>query len=98
MAWYRNFYRCSECETLWSEEWSCCCDDECPTCQTSDFSPYRTDDISVLVAQEDDGLTAIYYSPPDADDSANYKFLAQTNNQGVCQFLEMLAKELSRAP
>lgn len=28
-------YRCTECGTEWQDEWSCACDDDCPTCGTT---------------------------------------------------------------
>ena len=32
MAWFLNYYNCARCDTDWTDEWSCTCDDECPHC------------------------------------------------------------------
>ncbi|MBF0391344.1 MAG: hypothetical protein HQL38_01575 [Alphaproteobacteria bacterium] len=42
--WFRNHYECA-CGTKWTDEWSCKCDDECPSCKT-DVSPHQSDDLS----------------------------------------------------
>lgn len=41
---YLNYYRCDDCDVEWTDQWSCACDDECPSCG-SDYSPYDTDDL-----------------------------------------------------
>lgn len=43
-AKFRNFYRCDDCSEEWDDEWSCQCDDECPTCGVS-YTPYKSEDI-----------------------------------------------------
>ena len=45
---FRNYYECDRCDTEWADEWSCCCDDRCPTCNLS-CSPTRSEVV------EDDG-------------------------------------------
>jgi hypothetical protein len=42
---YVNYYRCPDCNEEWQDEWSCACDDECPTCSIS-YSPYKSLDIN----------------------------------------------------
>jgi coenzyme F420-reducing hydrogenase gamma subunit len=32
VTWYRNEYLCGGCGTEWADEWSCQCNDRCPTC------------------------------------------------------------------
>ena len=32
MAWFLNFYRCAPCKRIWTDQWSCTCDDDCPHC------------------------------------------------------------------
>jgi hypothetical protein len=32
LTWFRNEYVCLECDTNWADEWSCQCNDRCPTC------------------------------------------------------------------
>jgi len=48
---FLNHYRCEDCvdpETgafvEWEDQWSCQCDDECPSCG-NDFSPYKSEDV-----------------------------------------------------
>lgn len=42
---YRNYYRCERCGHEWNDEWSCQCDDECPSCGARDMTPYRSEDV-----------------------------------------------------
>lgn len=30
-AWFENHYRC-DCGQEWDDQWSCTCDDDCPSC------------------------------------------------------------------
>ena len=39
MAWFTNFYRCSECGGTWHDDWSATCDDDCPHCGARHMSP-----------------------------------------------------------
>jgi len=36
---YRNFYECSECGSVWTDEWDCMCNDRCPKC-CCEIEPY----------------------------------------------------------
>lgn len=29
---FTNHYHCTRCDTQWSDNWSCMCDDDCPKC------------------------------------------------------------------
>lgn len=59
---WRNHYRCDDCDTEWTEEWSCQCDDECPNCGTA-ISPEDSDQILT-------GLSfALWNSLPERDNS-----------------------------
>lgn len=44
-AWFRNKYECSECGESWEDEWSCMCNDHCPTCNL-ELTPYDSEDLS----------------------------------------------------
>lgn len=35
---FENHYHCPDCDTEWTDWWSCACDDECPSCGY-DISP-----------------------------------------------------------
>jgi len=39
-----NHYRCPDDGTEWSDEWSCTCNDKCPTCN-KEIEPYESEDI-----------------------------------------------------
>lgn len=41
---FRNHYRCLNDGTEWSDDWSCTCNDHCPTCD-AEIEPYESDDI-----------------------------------------------------
>ena len=42
---WTNHYQCS-CGEHWDDTWDCCCNDECPACN-SEIEPYISDDGSV---------------------------------------------------
>ena len=48
MAWFRNFYLCADCDSVWTDEWSCMCDEDCPRCGGRHMSPYRSDDLTEI--------------------------------------------------
>ncbi len=39
-----NHYKCPYDGTEWSDEWSCACNDKCPTCN-KEIEPYESDEI-----------------------------------------------------
>lgn len=94
MAWYRNMYVC-ECGTKWEDEWSCACDDECPICGASDYSPIDSEDLSVLVERDESGRTQISYSDPSAGHRPDYRFLAEVENKGLATLLTQVAFDLA---
>jgi hypothetical protein len=59
MAWYRNHYHCGDCGTDWEDEWSCCCDDECPHCGSCDWSPVESDDLTEVIEPHRDGFVVL---------------------------------------
>lgn len=70
MAWFRNHYHCPDCNTSWQDEWSCCCDDECPSCR-KDYTPGRSEDLHVLHFG-----CMIMASPPTAEHGPDYQQIA----------------------
>jgi hypothetical protein len=52
MAWFLNIYLCDRCRRVWTDEWSCTCDDECPHCGARDMSPFKSEDLTELVIPE----------------------------------------------
>ena len=41
---FQNFYECSQCGTIWTDEWDCMCDDHCPNCK-AETEPYHSVEI-----------------------------------------------------
>jgi DNA-directed RNA polymerase subunit RPC12/RpoP len=72
MAWFTNFYRCSECGNSWHDEWSAICDDDCPHCGARHMSPDDSDDLTVVI-EDDDGKFIVLRSADDAEHSPDYK-------------------------
>jgi predicted nucleic acid-binding Zn-ribbon protein len=79
MAWYRNHYHCGDCGTDWEDEWSCCCDDECPECGSRHWSPVESEDLTEMVASDARGFVVVR-SSADADDKPGYRVLAKLSN------------------
>lgn len=52
MAWFRNHYECYRCSETWEDEWSCACDDECPSCGARHASPVDSDDLTFIIEDE----------------------------------------------
>ena len=50
MAWFRNHYVCSACEGHWILECVAVQDEHCPHCRAYDVTPYRSDDLTLVVA------------------------------------------------
>jgi hypothetical protein len=75
--WFRNFYHCGDCGTSWEDEWSCCCDDECPNCGSSDWSPYESEDLSVIVEKNGTDFLVLH-SPLDVQEHNPYYRLVAT--------------------
>ena len=75
MAWFRNHYHCNKCGADWEDEWSCCCDDDCPECGSRHWSPLKSDDLTFLVEPEQ-GIFAVYVSPMCAEHSPEYELTA----------------------
>jgi len=41
---FRNYYRCPYDGKAWRDEWSCACNDRCPTCR-AEIEPYKSEEI-----------------------------------------------------
>ena len=71
MAWYRNHYHCTDCGTTWADEWSCCCDDECPVCGSRNWSPYESEVLTNIVEERDEWFVVLH-SLDEAEDKPRY--------------------------
>lgn len=76
MAWFLNFYRCDRCYRVWRDEWSCLCDDECPHCGARDMSPFKSEDLTELVAPDGNEFIVLR-SPESAEDDPAYRELGR---------------------
>lgn len=76
MAWYVNHYHCSDCGSNREDEWSCCCDDECPNCGSRNWSPYASENLTEIVVQRG-SMFVVLKSPDSADDKPRYAPVGQ---------------------
>jgi hypothetical protein len=88
VAWYLNHYHCTDCDTSWDDEWSCCCDDECPNCGSRNWSPVSSDDLTEIVVPMGQEF-AVMRSPDSATDKPRYVPIAQfTSEHFAYRFVE----------
>jgi hypothetical protein len=85
MAWFLNHYRHKECHVAWLDEWSCCCNDECPKCG-GEIEPYKSDDLSVVVEEVEGGGWKVSVSPDDAEDHPNYTVTLFSDKRSARRF------------
>lgn len=52
VRWYRKYYVCPRCAAEWTDEWSCLCNDRCPTCDL-EITPVSWDDMCRPLLRED---------------------------------------------
>ncbi len=84
MAWFRNYYRCERCEVKWKDQWSCTCDDDCRVCGARHTSPYRSDDLT-LVIEEKTGAFTVLRSPETAEHSADYEAVSEFRTRELAE-------------
>ncbi len=75
MAWCLKYYECSRCSTKWTDEWSCACNDRCPSCRT-ETEPYDDEDLSYIVRPVARGKFEVAFSPESAESAPKYKPIA----------------------
>jgi hypothetical protein len=76
MAWYRNYYICERCDSTWTDEWSCMCEDDCPRCGDRHMSPYNSDDLTEIIERDGDDFVVLW-SPETAEHKADYRELGR---------------------
>ncbi|MCK1367900.1 hypothetical protein IVB47_26445 [Bradyrhizobium sp. 62] len=76
MAWFLNFYRCGRCNKIWTDEWSCTCDDQCPHCGFRDMTPFNSEDLTELIVTEG-GKFVVLRSSEEAEDEPDYEELGR---------------------
>jgi hypothetical protein len=72
MAWYRNYYICERCDSTWTDEWSCMCDDDCPHCNARHMEPYDSIDLTEVIEHRVDAFLVLR-SPVSAKDRPGYR-------------------------
>jgi hypothetical protein len=75
MAWFRNYYICERCDSTWSDEWSCMCDDDCPHCDARHMSPFKSDDLTKIIEPREHEFIVLE-SPETAEHQPNYYLVA----------------------
>ena len=85
--WFRNFYHCGDCGTSWEDEWSCCCDDECPKCGSSDWLPYESEDLSVVVEVEGSDFVVLHSPRSVEEHDPQYQVVAKFSALQVARAL-----------
>ena len=92
MPWFIKYYRHEGCGTAWTDEWSCACDDECPTCG-AEIEAYRWDDLSVRVDESSKGWV-VSVSPPTAEHSPEYEETFFDQKGEACAFAASEAERI----
>jgi predicted nucleic acid-binding Zn-ribbon protein len=72
MAWYLNHYECYRCGENWDDEWSCACDDECPSCGARHASPVESDDLTFTI-EDKDHCFVVLKSSDEAEHRPDYR-------------------------
>jgi hypothetical protein len=76
MAWYRNYYICERCDSTWTDEWSCTCDDDCRHCGARHMSPFDSDHLTEIIARDGDDFVVLW-SPETAEHKSDYRELGR---------------------
>ena len=76
MAWFCNHYECDRCGSIWDDEWSCTCDDDCPYCGARHMSPWDSEDLTEIVIREGRKFVALR-SPETAGHDPDYRELGR---------------------
>jgi hypothetical protein len=71
MAWFLNNYRHEDCDAEWTDEWSCMCNDRCPTCD-HEIEPYDSEDLSIIVEESPTEGWIVRVSPDEAEHDPDY--------------------------
>ncbi|KQZ14072.1 hypothetical protein ASD44_08260 [Mesorhizobium sp. Root554] len=84
MAWYRNQYVCYHCSEIWEDEWSCGCDDDCPSCDARHASPVGSEDLTFVI-EDERHCFVVLKSPPEADDHPDYREVIRFLSKGFAE-------------
>lgn len=84
MAWFLNYCRCARCGAVWTDAWSCTCDDDCRRCGARHMSPFKSDDLSEIVVPAEAGF-AVLRSPDTAGHYPDYEEVARFPSEGAAR-------------
>lgn len=84
MAWFRNHYICERCDSMWTDEWSCMCDDDCPHCSARHMSPLKSDDLTKVIERNGRDYIVLW-SPETAEHDPNYRELGRFSSRKQAQ-------------
>ena len=84
VAWFRNYYRCSDCTADWTDCWSCTCDDDCPHCGARHMSPYMSDDLTEII-EERQGTFVVLRSPDTAGHQPDYCVVTKVSTRAQAE-------------
>ena len=76
MAWYRNHYKCGRCGHKWPDEWSCMCDDDCPSCGARHMTQDKSDDLTTVVHRNGSEFVVLSVTET-AEHDADYRELGR---------------------
>lgn len=76
VAWYVNHYRCARCHYEWPDEWSCTCEDDCPSCGARHMTPYESDNLTEIIERCGKQFVVLW-SPETAEHDADYRELGR---------------------
>lgn len=95
MAWFRNNYCCPRCEYFWEDEWSSACDDQCPSCGQKNIEAIDSEDLSIIIEQQNDKIFRVTYSPSSTAHEPFYVVLAEVTNENLLPILKEIASEIA---
>jgi hypothetical protein len=96
MSWFLKYYRHDECDTSWTDEWSCACNDHCPKCD-EEIEPYNWADLSVVLSQEiDRNGWIVSVSAVDAEHDPEYEESHFEKRQEAEDFARQETERLDR--
>jgi hypothetical protein len=81
MAWFCNYYICERCDSTWTDEWSCMCDDDCPHCGARHMTPFKSDDLTEVI-ETCGGQFVVLWSPETAEHDPDYCELGRFATHG----------------
>ena len=93
MAWFRNYYLCERCDSPWSSDWSCMCDDDCPRCGARHMSPFDSDDLTAIIRAHADAFLVLH-SPDAAENLPIYQEIASfKRREHAEEFIECVLRD-----